>query len=427
VRSISLLSGSLLSGSLLSGMAIVLAAGLVAGCGTGIDSLQLASAPQGPDDPAFYQAPSPGPGTRPGQVIWMRRFDAPAGSRGYQMLYWSTDVRGKLIAVSGAVVVPTRRPDPPPKIVAWAHATNGLGDSCAPSRGFRAGYGGDKQVAAMAVRSGNVFVETDYQGLGTPGDSTYIVGQSEGRNVLDSIRAAAWLTGMSDPIAVVIGHSQGGGAALFTAEMQPTYAPDIKLVGAVGVASPGPLTQLAATLDGGKYSGYTLMAIEGFVTAYPELRPLLRQLTPRGRQALAQIGDKCAGEILSSLAGTKQAALGTSKVIAAPAFRARLAENSAGRVATRVPILLVAGEADDTIPVDNSRALLSLYCALETPVEARFVAGAGHVDVLGAEIQGIATWSLDRLRGSKPTNSCPSRLPQPRPSPQGRQGRGHTG
>lgn len=395
----------------LSGVAFLLAAGLVAGCSPGISGIELAATTEGPADDAFYQAPAPPADARPGDVIWMRRFDTPAGSRGYQMLYWSTDVRGKLLAVSGAVVMPTRRLDPPPRIVAWAHATNGLGDSCAPSRGFQLGYGGEKQVAAMVVQSGNIFVETDYQGLGTPGDSAYIVGRSEGRNVLDSIRAAGRLIGQPEPTAVVIGHSQGGGAALFTAELQPSYAPEIELVGAAAVASPGPLAELAQTLDGGKYSGYTLMAITGFMTAYPELRPLLQRLSPLGRQALERIASQCTDEILGGLAGTRQAALGTSKVIGAPAFRARLAENSAGTVATRVPILLVAGEADDTIPIGNSRALLSAYCALGTPVEARFVAGAGHVDVLGAQIEGISTWSLDRLRGGKPTNSCPARTP----------------
>lgn len=55
----------------------------------------------------------------------------------------------------------------------------------------------------------------DYEGLGTPGDHTYVVQLSEGRAVLDSARAAMNLgdAGISDDAQVGIwGYSQGGGA-----------------------------------------------------------------------------------------------------------------------------------------------------------------------------------------------------------------------
>jgi pimeloyl-ACP methyl ester carboxylesterase len=395
---------------------LVLAAVLAAGCGSGMGGVSRSRVDEirtGPGGSTFYRPPAAAaPGTKPGQVIWIHSFPAPSGSRAYRMLYWSTTVQGALVAVSGVIVLPTRSGSTPPKIVAWAHGTSGLGDVCAPSHAFATNSTGDTQIAARAVGSGNVFVATDYQGLGTPGDPPYIVGQSAGRNVLDSIRAAAFVARLGPhPTAVVLGLSQGGGAALFTAQLQPTYAPDVDLTGAAAVSSPGPLQQLAATLDGGRYSGYTLMAIAGFVAAYPELRPALAGLTSRGRQALSTIGTECVETILGSLAGVKQAQLGTQNVIHQPLFRSRLAQNSAGTVRSRVPILLVAGEADDTIPVANSRALLAAYCRLGTPVEARFVAGAGHVDVLSKEEFGISTWALDRLSGSKPTNSCPLGAP----------------
>ena len=93
----------------------------------------------------------------------------------------------------------------------------------------------------MLVSQGLTVVIPDYQGLGTPGDHPYLVGQSEGRNLLDGIRAAGRLEGTGstpESNAVVWGHSQGGGAAAFTAELQPTYAPEIPLVGAIAGAPP---------------------------------------------------------------------------------------------------------------------------------------------------------------------------------------------
>jgi len=55
--------------------------------------------------------------------------------------------------------------------------------------------------AAARPRSGlgawwrDTVVFTDYPGLGTPGPHPYLVGESEGRAVLDSIRATRQLLG----------------------------------------------------------------------------------------------------------------------------------------------------------------------------------------------------------------------------------------
>ena len=116
-----------------------------------------------------------------------------------------------------------------------------MGDQCSISAGVADGSAPDLTIVAAAVGQGLTVVLPDYQGLGTPGDHAYLVGQSEGRNVLDGIRAATHLDGSGatpDSKAVVWGHSQGGQAAAFTAELQPTYAPDVHLVGAIAGAPP---------------------------------------------------------------------------------------------------------------------------------------------------------------------------------------------
>ena len=40
------------------------------------------------------------------------------------------------------------------------------------------------------LKAGYAVVRTDYEGLGTPGVHPYLVGRSEGRSVLDAVRAA---------------------------------------------------------------------------------------------------------------------------------------------------------------------------------------------------------------------------------------------
>ena len=54
---------------------------------------------------------------------------------------------------------------------------------------------------------------TDYQGLGTPGVHQYVVGATEARNVLDSVKAAQQIprAGAGNDV-VALGWSQGGGS-----------------------------------------------------------------------------------------------------------------------------------------------------------------------------------------------------------------------
>jgi acetyl esterase/lipase len=94
------------------------------------------------------------------------------------------------------------------------------------------------------VGRGYVVAATDYPGLGTPETHPYLVGESEARAVLDSVRAARELTGAPARFAVW-GHSQGGQAALFTGIMAKSYAPELDLV---GVAAAAPATELETLL-----------------------------------------------------------------------------------------------------------------------------------------------------------------------------------
>ena len=95
------------------------------------------------------------------------------------------------------------------------------------------------------------------------------------------------------------GHSQGGGAALFAAELAPTYAPDLQVVGAIAGAPAAELATVAAANDGGPYAGFSLMALVGFHAAYPTLS-YDAVLNDAGKAAVAAIDGECSDEILRS-------------------------------------------------------------------------------------------------------------------------------
>src|SRR3954453_19167863 len=86
---------------------------------------------QGPAGTKFYTPPSPLPAGKHGDLIWMRKATgqpALGQARTNQLvLYRSTGLNGKPIAVSGTVSVPKgRTPVGGWPVITWAHGTTGI-------------------------------------------------------------------------------------------------------------------------------------------------------------------------------------------------------------------------------------------------------------------------------------------------------------
>jgi fermentation-respiration switch protein FrsA (DUF1100 family) len=344
-------------------------------------------------------------GPRPGTLLAHRSFSGPAEADSYAIVYSSTTARGRPVRVSGVVYRPraaARRPPAATPIVAWAHGTYGLGAMCSAEEYFRVSVC-RQDVVLSALRQGATFVATDYEGLGEGrAGSTghpFLVSSAAGRNVLDSIRAAAQLIDAppGSP-AVAIGSSQGGGAALFVAELQQTYAAEVDLKGVVAVAPAADLNRLVSVHDGGPRFGYLLMAAHGFLCAYPELRHHVGLLTADGRAAISRIGGWRVEEILDEFAGRHGSEFGVTAMLTAAWFRRRLTANSAGSRGTAVPIMLVHGTNDDTVPVDVTTTLADRYAASGTSVSVHVRPGAGHPDIYDAALTDIEEFVSDRLR-----------------------------
>ncbi len=357
-----------------------------------------------PDGLAFYQPPEPLPAAAPGELIWARAGRTVRGTTEHLVLYHSTAVDGRDIAVSGAVYVPA---GPPPDggwpVYSWGHGTTGLGDGCAPSRG-RA----DETTAWFdeLVERGFVVAATDYEGLGTPGDHPYVVGESEGRSMLDAVRAVKALLGSAASDRVVLGgHSQGGGAALFAAEIVADYAPELDVLGTVAGAPAAELATLATALANGPFAAFAAMAASGFAAAYPDL-PLDALVTPEVIAAIADIRPLCVGEIVARFLGPDAASVLVADPAAVEPWASRLEANSPGNRPADSPVLVFHGGADEQIPPTISEAMLARYCRYERPVERRVYEGEGHVGVLAAARDDALDWIDDRLANKDAPTSC---------------------
>ena len=199
------------------------------------------------------------------------------------MMYLSESIHGEPIAVTGTAVVPsTAAPDGGRPILSVAHGTTGIADQCAPSHDPSS----DLAAQARFINAGYLVAVTDYEGLGTPGRHPYLVGESEGRSVLDAAKAARQLPGADAGHQLAIwGHSQGGHAALWAAQLAARWAPELELIGTVAAGVPADLTGTGETVETGPAKGYIFLTIAGYAAAYPELQPS-SVLTPAGEAAL---------------------------------------------------------------------------------------------------------------------------------------------
>jgi pimeloyl-ACP methyl ester carboxylesterase len=158
---------------------------------------------------------------------------------GVRILYASTDGLGGTspVIVSGALFLP--KGDAPRggwPLLAWAHGTVGVADICAPSWTARSER--DATYLGYWLSQGYAVVASDYQGLGTAGGHPYLATRPAAFSVLDSVRA---VQGGAFPVSrevVLIGQSQGGGAAFATGAYAPTYAPELDIRAVVATGTP---------------------------------------------------------------------------------------------------------------------------------------------------------------------------------------------
>jgi len=354
----------------------------------------------------FYAVPDPLPTAAPGTIIRSESIPAPAGAKAWRVLYHSETVAGRDIAVSGVIVAPTgTAPKGGRPVVTWAHGTTGLADTCAPSK--IKGFASKLPYVADMVDAGYVVAATDYEGLGTPGLHPYLVGESEGRGVLDAARAARALdqTGAGKDV-LVFGHSQGGHAALFAGELAAQYAPEQRLL---GVAAAAPAADLDVILPAAgaipQAGGFVVMGAKGFQAAYPEADPA-DVLTPDAAAKASIVEQQCGGAVVKAFAGTSATAVIARNPLEVAPWRELIHASSAGNRAAGAPVLVVQGEADRLVLRPLSDAWVKKACAAGDVIEYRTYPGADHSGVISAARTDVLGWLAARVKGDAATNGC---------------------
>ncbi len=395
--------------ALMLATAVLLTVGLVAA--TAAD----AKTKEGPSGAAFYKPPKNVPKGH-GKVIWQRDSTKLAPIQGAKVnktiLYTSKSPQGDPIAVSGSVSIPNgKAPKGGWPVISWAHGTTGAADSCAPTR-VRPNSPVGPYVAYVKpqmqdwIDAGYAVVATDYQGLGTPGPHPYLIGESEGRGVLDIVSAARQLKPSIGNKFLIAGHSQGGQSALFAASLAKSFSPNLKLKGTVSYAPASHIYEqgliLPALTTPSGLSALAATIFEGAMTEDPDLKPE-DLLTTEAQALFPQVDQTCLAQLSEpdSFGGMAPSDLLKNPVDSTPDF-ADILKSMNPAVEIAPPVLLAQGLSDTTVFPSFTDQLDSELNDLGDDVNYKTYPGITHGGIVAAAEDDAMDFFENRLPSGRP-------------------------
>jgi alpha-beta hydrolase superfamily lysophospholipase len=348
---------------------------------------------------------------KPGTIIrvWPLLSGGPGNSDAFRFIYRSTGLKGETIPVSGAIFIPS---GPAPaggrNVIAWAHPTSGVAPECAPSLyPDRAGLIWNLKDM---LNQGYVVVATDYPGLGTDGIHPYLIGESAGRAVLDSVRAARQFrnSGASNRFAVW-GHSEGGHAALFTGQLAARYAPELKLV---GVAAAAPATYLVDLFEDDATTEQDLIAmallswtglekIAPATIVEPAVMPAFNATARGCLTSIAQF--EALEKNAKRLQATRFLKIDPTKT---EPWKGIMLRNSPGQARAGAPVFIAQGTADTTVNPQVTKRFAKTLCAKGERVIFVSLPGVSHIFVARDAAPTAIKWINDRFKGLPAPSSC---------------------
>lgn len=322
--------------------------------------------------------------------------------------YRSELPNGKPITVYGRAYLPSdTRVDLP--IFAFAPGTTGIGDQCAaslenPAVANWSNY--DSHLSAYASQ-GYAAVTTDYEGMRDPDRiHHYMVGELEGRALLDAVRALRHLPQASNRLSsdgvFLSGYSQGGHAAFWGDKIAARYAPDVRPLGVVGF---GPVMSVKQTLAdvarGANINWFGPSVVMSYQDYYSQSYPGVI-LPARVPTLQADVQAHC---IDSDLAywGHTPVNIYTPEFIASaaadditakyPEFGKALDSNTVGAVSTPSAKRINQGDRDNVVLPSQQVPAAAALCASSTgPVEHKVYLNTTHYNTMLHSFGDTLAW-----------------------------------
>ena len=303
-------------------------------------------------------------------------------------------IEGGQTTATAIVMIPKgKMPENGWPVIVWAHGTTGVADQCAPSvlkdAEGKFNLGGALPIAKGLVAQGYAVIAPDYEGLGSKGIHPFLNAKSASESIISALKAAKQQYGnqLSKDWAVV-GHSQGGHAAIAAAERADGAGLNFK-----GVVAYAPASNLGTILLGGyaqvksqlgqpagvptaKAVLPDLQAFASLISAgIMQYQPAFTYKTGFTSQRAIDIAAKAESECYPQVAAEFKADVSNfyddsanvtklypgldENFIQIPAAAIFLLDSTIGQKPVNKPIVVVQGELDSTVPAGITRLLES--------------------------------------------------------------------
>lgn len=374
-----------------------------------------------------------------------------SGAQAWRVAYISSDLHDKPTISTGLVIAPLgKAPKGGRPVVSWAHGTTGTAQNCGPSQVenpavplnqyFVVGGNSWTDYGVPALREfidkGYVVVASDYQGLGGGGTHQYAVAATQGRDVINAIRAAGSLREVgAGKRALIYGWSQGGGATIAAASSgdyinrKGTAFDSIEMVGFVAMAPPDASTTMPdeglneataeAMLEGVSKNfsrnvfdfAHLTMNLWATQAAFSDKLQMGDLFTEEGAKVVNEVmSNKCmhvAADTLHYTFGDNFSSLMKDSATNALAWADALVIGSGTKEKPIAPVIVYFGDKDVTVPPIMGKLYRERMCKLGGNVARVQLAGEQtHFSTPAAAQPLYVPWVADRFAGKPAADGC---------------------
>jgi pimeloyl-ACP methyl ester carboxylesterase len=369
----------------------------------------------------FYAKPSSAElsAAAPGTILRIREIKPKAffafdvDAKAWQLMFRSTDGRGQPVASITTVLVPPHAPAKGRVLLSYQVAYDALTLQCAPSQSAIRGRALEQPQISSALSRGWVVSLPDYEGL----DSLWGAAVNSGQGVLDAVRAAQrfeplGLDGVNTKVGL-LGYSGGALASTWAAELHPTYAPELNIVGVAAGGVPVDIGNVARKVDGGMFSGLYLTMVMSLSKAYPEINPEAL-VNNKGRELMKRAPSACVGQFMTGATETlwtypfKRMGdyVKVPDLLALPVVKRIIDENRLGQRTPKVPHYVYQATLDQVMSMDDLSQWVGGLCKAGVKVQKHTFL-AGHLIGLPWGFLGARDYIADRFEGKPVPSNCP--------------------
>jgi hypothetical protein len=381
------------------------------------------AAPTLPSSDPFYSYSGSLANVAPGTVLRQRTVNVAENGNttpitATQLLYRTTGELGQPTATVSTIIRPASA-IVVKKIVSYQTAYDALGSECDPSYTLQGGNSSystaqdEEQIILGYVAAGDTVIVPDYEGE----NLDWAAGQESGYGTLDGIRAAESALGApqgSTPVGMV-GYSGGSIATDFAAELAPTYAPKLDIVGTAEGGIPVDFLHNLAYINGSPdWSGVIPAVFVSLGRAFHvDLQPYL---SAYGKQITNQVKDECINNFIGAYPGL------TYQKLAAPQYQNVDTVKPVVQITDHLimsdtgtpkgPMFMGVGNADGTgdgvMIAKDDQQLAHTYCQRGVSVQFSVYSGDDHTNAAIPFEQGALQFLSQRLSGQSVPDGCSS-------------------